>query len=232
MAGNQTQGADNKVVDIYYDHYKDTFAQQKEYLVKRDRLTLFLLIAAIIMIGFLVAPSEVEEKVNTIIQSQIAKLSFDFSVINTGLILVTFWYLLQYYMVVLQIEKMYKYIEGCEEKLSKSNPPIPINREGAYYLKSYPWLKDIADYVFVLGIPVGFIILSILKIINEWSWPTPLKCVDITFLGMIIFFSLLYVSNRKLHEEYFDKKVHPNISRSQRFQGYFTGKTKTQGPES
>ena len=71
MAGNQTQGADNKVVDIYYDHYKDTFAQQKEYLVKRDRLTLFLLIAAIIMIGFLVAPSEVEEKVNTIIQSQI-----------------------------------------------------------------------------------------------------------------------------------------------------------------
>ena len=29
---------------LYYDHYKDTFEQQKIYLEKRDHLTLFLLV--------------------------------------------------------------------------------------------------------------------------------------------------------------------------------------------
>ena len=207
--------------EIYYDHYKDTFEQQKSYIAKRDRLTLMLLIFAILLIGLIFDPVTFDEKLNIIIGAQVADLTFDLQFLNTGLILITFWYLLQYYMVVLQIEKIYCYLSECEKRLTDGNPDFPINREGAYYLKSYPWLKDIADYIFVLGIPVGFIVLSVSKIVMEWSWLSNLRFVDIVFLGLIIIFSLLYISNRKLKEEYFDKEVNPTRFWYQRLLGYF-----------
>lgn len=203
----------------YYDHYKDTFEQQKAYLARRDHLTLLLLLLAIILIGLLVDPSNLGEKFNIIIGAQVKDLRFDLHFINTGVILVTFWYLLQYYMVVLQVEKMYKYISECEQRLMKATPLYPINREGAYYLKSYPWLKNIADYIFVLGFPLGYIVLSVIKITNECVWTTPLKYVDIFVLCLIIFFSLLYISNRKLHEDYWNKNNY-DISFYKRLIGY------------
>ena len=211
----------NKMEQVaqYYDHYKDTFEQQKTYLAKRDHLTLFLLLLAIILIGLVVDPLDLGEKLNIIIDSQVKNLHFDLHFINTGVILITFWYLLQYYMVVLQIERMYQYISECEKRLTDATPLYPINREGSYYLKSYPWMKSIADYIFVLGFPLGYIVLCVTKIVNEWDWTTPLKYVDITILCLIIFFSLLYISNRKLHEEYWSKELY-NIPFCKRLIGY------------
>lgn len=152
--------------EILYDHYKDTFEQQKGYLAKRDRLTVLLLLDVVLLTGLIYNPNDVSSKLNTIISAQVDNLMFDFQVINTGLVIILFWFSLQYYMVVLQIEKMYKYIAGCEEKLSESFSDFDIDREGAYYLKSYPWMKWLADKIFVLGVPTGFVILTVCKIIN------------------------------------------------------------------
>lgn len=203
----------------YYDHYKDTFEQLKSYLAKRNRFTLVLLVLAIVVIGLIFDPSSFEEKIGVIIGSQIERLVFDFHFINTGVILVLFWYLLQYYLIVLQIEKMYTYLAECEQRLTDTIPTFPINRESVFYFKSYPWLKDIADYFFVLGIPIGFIVLSVAKIVNEWSWTTTLRFVDFIILGLIIFFSFLYISNRKLREEYWNKNLF-NLKWYQRLAGY------------
>lgn len=208
--------------EILYDHYKDTFEQQKGYLAKRNQLTVLLMVIAVLLIGLIYDPDNVSSKVNTLINAQVDKLYFDFNVINTGLILAFFWFSLQYYMVVLQIEKMYKYIKECEDKLSNAFSDFDINREGAYYLKSYPWLKVFANEFFVLGIPIGFIILTVSKIINEWNWTAELKLVDIVFLALTTIFSLLYISNRKLHEEFFDAEANPNISFLKRLKRYFT----------
>ena len=207
--------------EILYDHYKDTFEQQKGYLAKRNRLTVLLMIIAVLLIGLIYDPDDVSSKVNTLINAQVDKLNFDFKVINTGLILAFFWFSLQYYMVVLQIEKMYKYINECETKLTNAFHDFDINREGAYYLKSYPWLKGFANEFFVLGIPIGFIVLTVSKFINEWNWTTELRLVDFVFLALTTLFSLLYISNRKLHEEFFDKEANPNISFSKRLKRYF-----------
>lgn len=204
---------------LYYDHYKDTFEQQKVYLEKRDRLTLFLLVFAVILTGLIFDPSTLSAKLNAIIGSQVNDLTFDFQFINTGILLVTFWTLLQYYMIVLQIEKMYSYLSECEKRLIEAIPHFPINREGAYYLKSYPWLKSVADSIFVLGIPLGFIILSIVKFTNEWSWTTGLRFVDFVVLSLILLFSLLYISNRKLRENYFIKEEY-DLKWYQRIVGY------------
>lgn len=158
---------------------------------------------------------------NAVIKAQVDNLVFDFEFINTGLIIAFFWFSLQYYMVVLQIEKMYKYLEQCEASLCAGYTGFKINREGVYYLKSYPWMKTLADRFFVLGIPIGFITLSVCKMVNEWCWISNLHYIDIIFLFLTSLYSLLYISNRVFHEEYFDAVCHPNENLLTRFKRYF-----------
>ena len=207
--------------EILYDHYKDTFEQQKGYLAKRDRLTVILMILVILLIGLICDPEYISSKLNTLISAQIDNLVFDFQFINTGLIIAFFWFSLQYYMIVLQIEKMYKYLDQCEAFLCAGYTGFKINREGVYYLKSYPWMKTLADRFFVLGIPIGFITLSVCKIVNEWCWIANLRYIDIIFLFLTSLYSLLYISNRVFHEEYFDVKAHPNLHFCTRLKRYF-----------
>lgn len=209
-------------MEVLYDHYKDTFEQQKSNLTKRDHLTVLLLILAILLIGLIFDPNYISSKLNAVIKAQVDNLVFDFEFINTGLIIAFFWFSLQYYMVVLQIERMYKYLDQCEASLCAGYTGFKINREGAYYLKSYPWMKTLADRFFVLGIPIGFITLSVCKIVNEWCWISKLHYIDIIFLFLTTLYSLLYISNRVFHEEYFDEVSHPNEDLLMRIKGYFT----------
>lgn len=209
-------------IEVLYDHYKDTFEQQKGYLAKRDHLTVLLMILAILLIGLIFDPNYISIKLNTVIQAQVNNLAFDFEFINTGFIIAFFWFSLQYYMVVLQIEKMYKYLDQCETSLCAGYTGFKINREGAYYLKSYPWMKILADKFFVLGIPIGFIALSVCKIVNEWCWISNLHYIDIIFLFLTSLYSLLYISNRMFHEEYFDMEEYQNLHLYIRLKRYFT----------
>lgn len=209
-------------MEVLYDHYKDTFEQQKSNLTKRDHLTVLLLILAILLIGLIFDPNYISSKLNAVIKAQVDNLVFDFEFINTGLIIAFFWFSLQYYMVVLQIERMYKYLDQCEASLCAGYTGFKINREGAYYLKSYPWMKTLADRFFVLGIPIGFITLSVCKIVNEWCWISKLHYIDIIFLFLTTLYSLLYISNRVFHEEYFDEVSHPDEDLLMRIKGYFT----------
>lgn len=209
-------------LEILYDHYKDTFEQQKGYLAKRDHLTIYLMILAILLIGLIFDPNYVSTNMNMIFDAQVDKLTFDLQFINTGLIIVFFWLSLQYYMVVLQIERMYQYLNQCEDSLCAFYTGFKINREGAYYLKSYPWMKTLADKFFVIGIPLSFIVLSVCKIVNEYYWTISLRFVDFVFLVLILIYSVLYISNRVFHEEYFDKETHPNLHLFIRLKRYFT----------
>ena len=208
-------------IEVLYDHYKDTFEQQKGYLAKRNHLTVLLMVLAILLIGLIFDPKYISCKLNTVIKAQVSNLVFDFEFINTGFIIAFFWFSRQYYMVVLQIEKMYEYLDQCETSLCAGYTGFKINREGAYYLKSYPWMKTLADKFFVLGIPIGFITLSVCKIVNEWCWISNLHYIDIIFLFLTSLYSLLYISNRVFHEEYFDVKVHPNLHFCTRLKRYF-----------
>ena len=74
-------------VEVLYDHYKDTFEQQKRYLAKRDHLTVLLLICAILLIGLVFDPNYISCKLNAVIKAQVNNLIFDFEFINTGLII-------------------------------------------------------------------------------------------------------------------------------------------------
>lgn len=205
---------------LYYDHYKDSFSLQQGYLGERNKLTVWLLILLVLVAGFIYDPALLNEKVNTYVECHVKGLAVEFKYLNTGVIFLLLWVVTRYYQLVLLIEKMYNYISECETRLSKDNNYI-INREGAYYLKSYPWLKDVLDFSYVVLLPLAIIATAVVKIINELSWTTNFKWVDFVGLGLIIFFSLLYLSNRKLKEEFFDKEQYPNMKFFPRLWCYF-----------
>ena len=203
----------------FYDHYKDTFSIQQGYLAERNRLTLVLLLLLVLVAGFIYDPTQLSEKVNTYVSSQIEGLAFGMKYLNTGIIFLQLWVMTRYYQIVLQIEKMYHYLADCEKKLSEDKK-FEINREGAYYLKSYPWLSDVVDICYVVLLPLAIIAIAVIKIVNECSWATNFKIADFIGLGLIILLSLLYLSNRKLHEEFFNKDAHPNMCWYDRLMSY------------
>lgn len=208
-----------KSEDLYYDHYKDTFEKQLDYLKGRNRLTLVLLFLMVFLLALVVKPMSIGEKANIYLDGVAKGLSFNLSSINTIIIFVSLWVEVRYFQVVMQIERMYSYLHECEEKLNKEGEYV-VNREGAYYLKSYPWLKELVDFCYVVLLPIAIVVIAIVRIVTEWNWTGWLKCVDVCGLLMIVIFSLLYLSHRILREEYFSKTAHPGLDLCKRICGY------------
>lgn len=204
----------------FYDHYKETFAVQQGYLSERNKLTAVMLVLLVLVAGFIYDPTILNDKVNQYVNSQVEGLAFEMKYLNTGIIFLLLWVITRYYQIVLQIEKMYHYLDDCEKKLSE-NGTYKVNREGAYYVKSYPWLSDVVDFCYVVLLPLAIIAIAIIKIVKESSWTTNFRIVDFIGLGLIILLSFLYLSNRKLREEFFDKKQHPGMSLCCRLLCYF-----------
>lgn len=181
---------------IFYDHYKDSFEQQKCYLAKRDKLTAIILVLMTLMVGFIYDPSLASSKINTAIQTSFENLSFDFKHLNTALIFLSLWCILQYYQVVIQIEKMYDYIKLCEQKLSTTGD-YKVSREGDFYQKKNKLFGKLTDFCYVYMFPSAIIAIAIFKVVKEWTWSTNFKIIDSVGLGFIIAFSILYIIVRK-----------------------------------
>ena len=180
----------------FYDHYKDSFEHQKGYLSKRDKLTAVILLLMTLMVGFIYNPTLMSSQVNTAIQSSFENLSFEFKYLNTALVFLTLWCVLQYYQVVIQIEKMYDYIKLCEHKLS-ANGEYKVSREGDFYQKKNKWFGKLTDFCYVYILPSAIVAVSVFKIVKECSWETNFRYIDFAGLGLIIAFSVLYIIVRK-----------------------------------
>lgn len=181
----------------YYDHYKDTFEQQKNYLKTRDSLTLCLivLVALIFLLAnnrlMLISISDAWQEKN------IGSSVVDFNIISTALYFVFMWMSLRYYQVNLTIEKGYAYLDRCEQKLS-SNGNFLIDREGGNYGKNYPWLKWLAHVIYVFVFPILVVIVSAANICNECCNHYSYRTINIIFLVLVVVMSLLYLIDRIL----------------------------------
>ena len=204
----------------YYDHYKDTWSLQQSYLSERNKLTVSLLVLLVLVTGFMYGPANFPEKVNIYLNSRVKGLSFDLKYLNTGLIFLLLWVLSRYYQAVMKIDRMYDYLNDCETKLSDTQDGYKINREGAYYYKKRSWMANVLKYCYGLLLPLAIIAIAIIKIVKESGWTTRFKVVDFIGLGLIILVSLLFLSNRWLHEEFFDKKKHPHMKWFDRMKAY------------
>jgi len=158
---------DEKKIEILYDHYKDTFENQKSYLLKRNYYTLICL-GLIATLSFQMSNPDESSVISTeLIRKNIGDIKIDFSYINNVLTFTLLWVVIMYYQINLLIEKIYKYIQEIENKLSKEMKPFEISREGKTYLDHYPLLSEVVHRIYTIGFPLTLICVSVIKWTTE-----------------------------------------------------------------
>lgn len=208
--------------DLLYDHYKDSFEQQKGFLKKRNLYT-YGLLGFIVLFSFQFQERGTTEKIiSHVLSEYIGGVRIQFAyicfIINIAYLLV----LMSYYQINLNIERLYSYIHKIEDALSKDG--FKIEREGLNYLRSYPWMLSWVHRIYQWGLPVGIIFVSVVQIgiyyKGEFSW---YSVVNMMIFAFAIMLSMLYLSYIHFHEEYFDKKQYANLSLCERLCHYFKG---------
>ena len=180
---------------FFYDHYKDSFEQQKNYLNERNRLTVYLAFLVAIML-LMSSNSYILIEISSALQEhKIGKVVIDFNIVTTALYFVLMWLTMRYYQINLTIEKTYTYLDRCEKDLSRDGT-FKIDREGGDYEKNYPWLKMVVHRIYVYVFPLLIITVSVISIIHELCYTGANKCFNIFFLSMTIILSVLYLINR------------------------------------
>jgi hypothetical protein len=192
---------DDKKVEILYDHYKDTFDNQKASLQKRNYYTLICL-GLIATLSFQMSNPDQSNVISSeLIKKNIGDIKIDFSYINSILNFTLLWVVIMYYQINLLIEKIYKYIHEMELKLTNEMEPFEISREGKTYLDHYPWLSEVVHKIYSIGFPITLICVAIIKWSTEKNqFAEPLKnghfWFDTIILFGIVLTSLLYLTNR------------------------------------
>ena len=199
----------DKKIEILYDHYKDTFENQKVSLQKRNYYTLICL-GLIATLSFQISnPDQTIIISNELIKKNIGDITIDFNYINNVLTFALLWTVIMYYQVNFLIEKIYNYIHEIEEKLTNEIKPFEISREGKTYLDHYPWLSTIVHKIYTIIFPLTLIAVAITKWISEKNqipefFTNGHFWIDTLFLFTIVLTSLLYLSNRHFND--FKKK--------------------------
>ncbi len=200
---------DEKKIEIFYDHYKDTFENQKVYLQKRNYYTL-ICIGLIATLSFQISsPDQAVIISNELIKKNVGNIKVDFSYINNILNFALLWVVIMYYQINFLIEKTYKYIHEIEERLTIEMKPFEITREGKVYIDHYPWLSEVVHKIYSVGFPLTLICVSIIKWViekNEYteSFKNGHFWFDTLLSFGILLTSLLYLSNRHFND--FKKK--------------------------
>lgn len=196
---------DEKKIEILYDHYKDTFENQKVFLQKRNYYTLICL-GLIATLSFQMSNPDQSNVISSeIIKKNIGNITINFSYINSVLNFTLLWVVIMYYQINLLIEKIYKYIQEIEVKLTNEMKPFEISREGKTYLDHYPWLSEVVHKIYSICFPATLICVAIIKWITEKNQLyEPIKnghfwFDTLTLLGIILT-SVLYLTNRHFND--------------------------------
>ena len=159
----------DKILETYYDHYKETYTLNTEAQARRNKnfailcvleATLFLMSRNPDLICGLLNDAT-KEKIETTIQ------------VSNGILQTLIWILIAYVLVryvqdVLYVERQYKYLDKLEKKIAGLLEDDFFSREGDNYLRDYPMVLNFVDLFYKLFSPVLFTVINIARIIGEW----------------------------------------------------------------
>jgi hypothetical protein len=159
-----------KEIELYYDHYKDSFTYLRKYLNLRDRYFLIGLIC-IIVLFFQVYTPELSSMISeTLIKNKIGQeIYIDFNILNTVFVIFFLSVLNKYFQTNLYIERQYDYIHKIEKNLTQKLTQFDITREGESYVSNYPIVLSIIHRIYTIFFPVLLIIGLIVKWISEYK---------------------------------------------------------------
>ena len=187
---------DEKKLEIYYDHYKDTFQQQVRYIENRNRYFFISLVLVGLLFVLITDPSTVNNAANGFAQKNVSeKFVFDFGYVNHFILFGLLCVLILYFQVNLTIEKHYEYLWKLENDLTDALQSLSITREGKFYLKVKPtflkWVSKIYKFFYPISI-IFAIVVKLLLVIQGQSFKSLSFWVDLVLCLIIIAITSLY----------------------------------------
>ncbi len=153
-----------KELEIYYDHYKDTFSWLRKYLESRDKYFRYLVILITILYFNSWLPSDFEKITQFLLKKNIGVSDFsNFMLIDSLLLFSVLGVSIKYFQTNLLIERQYSYLHHLEKKLSQKMSNFNIFREGRAYLDNYPIFSSIVHRIYTIVFPLLLIVLVALK---------------------------------------------------------------------
>jgi hypothetical protein len=190
---------EDKKLEFYYDHYKDSFQQLAKYLDNRIRYFLISLVLIVFLFLITIEPNTMNSAFIDWLSKQIGTTAkIDFAYVNHFLLFSLLWVLILYFQSVLTIEKSYKYIHFIEDELTKQMNPYIISREGKFYLGEKPKFVKLIGWFYKILFPLTVILSIFSKLVFELKdcWNSQLTTqhliIDLVLSFMIISITVLY----------------------------------------
>ena len=204
--------------EIIYDHYKDTCEIMRNEVSKRWHLTLAIIVSMLFLSLLIVDESQGIGIVSGYMKNQFGEdVIIKFKYINTAVIYIYMILVMAYYQKNIQIERLYGYIHKTEEKLNQ-NGDLEISREGAEYLRCYPFMLTLVDriYKWLFPILIGFVAIYKISVeeVSGIFW------MDLIAVCLTVVLSLLYISYMCFNEKYLHKE-HGDMKFVARIDKYF-----------
>ena len=206
---------DEKTVEIYYDHYKDTFTYLRTYISSRDT-TFYITLGLLILVFFQSNNPSVTEKISVdLVNKNLGNnVSIDINFINSLLLFVFLSLIIKYFQLNLLIERQYIYLHSIEDELTK-RLILKISREGKNYVDEYPFVSWVIHRVYTILFPIILIIILIRKFNAEVKffgddWRNGYFIFDTIILLFILLITLAYVSWTRFND--FKKSKKPKNS--------------------
>ena len=88
---------EEKKIEIFYDHYKDTFENIKTYIQRRNYFTIVILCFAVFLSFQITNPEKTIEISNELVKKNVGEVIIDFNYISSILLFAMFWVVIMYY---------------------------------------------------------------------------------------------------------------------------------------
>lgn len=159
-----------KILETYYDHYKETDAQNKVAQNRRNKC--FILLCILEALLFLLSWNSglVHSLLNDAVRKKLeTSIHLSNNILQTLIWILIAYVLIRYVQDVLYVERQYIYLDLLEKKISEFLKDDLFSREVSNYLCNYPPVLNFVDLFYKFFCPVFFLAINIYHIIYEWK---------------------------------------------------------------
>lgn len=161
-------------LDIYYDHYKDSYSLCKAASSRRNKSFIYLCILEAILLMLIRNSDLICGLFNAVVRERLeATIQFSNIVLQSLVWILIAYVLVRYVKDFLYVERQYEYLKTLERKISElleeKDDKKLFTREGDYYSKNYPMVLNIIDLFYKFFSPILFTIINIVHIVQEWN---------------------------------------------------------------
>jgi hypothetical protein len=179
------------VLDILYDHYKETNSLSKEVQNRRNKSFIVLCVLEALSFLLLIRPERAFELILDGINKQMSMtLQLSNTIIQTLLWILIVYVLIRYIQDMLYVERSYIYLDELEKEIVKLGSVNIFKREGENYQRDYPMVLNFIDLFYKMLMPIFFTIINSVRIYKEWMLINKvylaLTCDTVLFVAIFI----------------------------------------------